>query len=390
MSDMIEQGAKRPYLHVVIGVLVVAAAVVFVTTRGGHRTHRVTAPDPTSAAPINAVPQLPRQLSGDPMRTRATIAVGGDALAEIGLPHGDLHRVAGPAGSRTVQLLGRRDGVAALVSNGCTSCPGSVLFLRTHSTAHRIGSAGAIVGDVASDRLWLVNQPRSGDLRSTNVTLIDEHGRVIRGPRDIDLDTVFHGTAGGLLGYSGNSHAIALWDPESGKLRTIAPAAIRPALLDATNTAAAWTDFSVDCYDHCIHVAQIGKSVRISTFELPTNTVIALQPGRAAIAPDGSRLAVLTTRTGTGAVEIESHGIMVADLGTHNLSDVPGTALSPDSAGVRLSLAWSPDSRALWIGDSDDQDGKPLQIARWSPGRGSLQIASTAASDIGAIAQLPD
>lgn len=386
MSDMIEQGPKRPYLYVVIGALVIAAAVIFVVTRGGHRTQRVTATDSPSFA---AVPQLPRQLSGRPMQARATIAVGGDALAEIGLPRGDLHRVAGPAGTRTVQLLGRRDGVVALVSNGCTSCPGSVIFLGPHSAVRTIGTAGAIVGDVAADRLWLVNRPRSGDLRSTNVTLVDEHGRTIRAATDIDLDTVFHGTELGLLGYSGNSHAIALWDPESGKMRTIAPAATHPALLDATSTAAAWTDFSVDCYDHCIHIAQIGKSVRINTFELPANTVLSLQPEPGAMAPDGSRLAVLTTRTGTGAVEIENHGIMMADIRTHKVYDLPGTPLSPDSDGVRLSLAWSPDGSALWIGDSDDQDGKPLQIARWSPGQSSLQIASARTVHVSAIAQLP-
>jgi hypothetical protein len=387
---MIEQGPRRPYLHVVIGVLVVAAAVIFVATRGGHRAHRVTAPKSRLAAPIRAVPQLPRQLSGGPIQARANLAVGGDALAEIGLPHGELRRVGGPSGTRTVQLLGRRDGVAALVSNGCTSCPGSVVFLGRHSTEQRIGAAGAIVGDVATDRIWLVNQSRSGDLRSTNVTLVDERGRVIRGPRDIDLDTVFHGTELGLLGYSGNSHAIELWNPDSGKMRLVAPTATHPALLDATNSAAAWTDFSVDCYDHCIHVAHIGKSVHIDTFELPANTVLALQPRPGAMSPDGSRIAFLTTRTGTGAVEIEGHGIMVADARTHHLSDVPGTPLSPDSSDVRLSLAWSPDSTVLWIGDSDDQDGKPLQIARWSPGRRSLQIASTTATHISAIAQLPD
>lgn len=389
MSDMIEQGPKRPYLHVVIGVLIVAAAVVFVATRGGHRTHRVTAPDSGSVSPVKAGPQLPRQLTGGPLRARATLAVGGDALAEVGLPRGDLRRVGGPAGTRTVQLLSRRDGVAALVSNGCASCPGSVVFLGSGSTARKIGDAGAIVGDVAGDRLWLVNQPRSGDLRSTNVTLIDEHGQVIRGPRDIDLDTVFHGTASGLLGYSGNSHAIALWNPDTGKMRTVAPAATHPALLSATNTAAAWTDFSVDCYDHCVHVAQIGTSIRVDTFELPVNTVLSLQPEPGAMAPDGSRLAVLTTRTGTGAVEIESHNIMVVDVRTRRLSTVPGTALSPDSADVRMSLAWSPDSTMLWIGDSDDQDGKSLQIARWSPGSDSLQVGSTNARHISAIAPLP-
>jgi len=259
-----------------------------------------------------------------------------------------------------------------------------VVFVRAgSSTVHPIGTALAVAADVVDDRIWLINPSRSADSRMSNVTLVDTTGRVIRAARDVDLDTVFHGTSAGLLGYSANTGAIELWNPATGEMRRIATVPTRPVLIDASNSAAAWTDFAAECYAHCVHVVRIDQTVHVSTFSLPSNYVIALQPTFGAMSPDGTRLALLTRRTG---IELSNDQVLVADLASHKVSAVPGTRLSPDDVDVRLSVTWDRASTALWIADSDDRDEQPVQLGRW-PLRGPLQLVTASATGISSIAQ---
>jgi len=385
---MIEQGPGRPYLRVAVCIALVAAAIVFVATRGGHHPRRVTTPvNPLPTAPLVVQPELPRELSGVPMRppVRATMLLGGNGLTEFGVDTKRTRRLMSTSTSSPVQLLTRRGGVVAVLAADCSRCAAPVVFIRAGgSTALPIGTALAVVADVADDRIWLINSPRSTDLRQSNVSLVDVTGRVIRAAQDVDLDTVFHGTSGGLLGYSANAGAIELWNPATGNMRHIATVPTRPVLIDASNSAAAWTDFAAECYAHCVHVLRMDNATHVSTFSLPSNYVIALQPNFGAMSPDGTRLGLVVRRTG---MELANVQVLVTDLASHEVTQVPGTRLSPDDSGVRLSIAWDRASTALWIADSDDRDGLPVQLGRW-PLRGPLRLVTAAATDVTSIAQV--
>ncbi|HEX3815076.1 MAG TPA: hypothetical protein VHX59_19755 [Mycobacteriales bacterium] len=398
MSDILENGPRRPKSRLRYGALILvgAAVVAIIAVRAGqHRSpeKKVAQPVSRTAAPyFGPAPTAPpaHQLKGVPLGrdTQAELLLAGSGLATVDAGSGNTNSVfalnlqALQRGSFITALVRLHGGVAASV----TGVGGSVLLLNNHgSTVRTIASAPLVAAAADDSDLWLLGA--AGDAGSTAITRIDESGRVLAGPTDIPLGTVYRGTPAGLVGYSARAQAVEVWNTSTGKATRIAAADPHNSYLDGTADTVAWTDDSAACHLHCIRVAQIGDRISVRTITLPAGYLVSAQLGAGAISRDGTRLAVVADETAHRDGPLASRAVLSVDLASGATRIVPGTAFAGEAADVRLSLAWDPDGRALWIADSDDRDAIPAQLGRWPLG-GPLEVTTTRTSEVGTILRL--
>jgi hypothetical protein len=398
MSDILENGPRRPKSRLRYGALILAGAAVvaIVAVRAGQHQSpekKVAQPVTSTAAPyFGPAPTAPsaHQLKGVRLGrgTQAELLLAGSGLATVDAGTGRTNSVfalnlqALQRGSFITALVRLHDGVAASV----TGVGGSVLLLNTGGgTVRTIASAPLIAAAADDSELWLLGA--AGDADSTEVTRIDESGRVLAAPRSIPLSTVYRGTPAGLVGYSARAQAVEVWNPATGRSTRVAPADPHNSYLDGTANTVVWTDDSASCRLRCIRVAQLGGRISVRTITLPAGYLVSAQLGAGAISRDGRKLAVVADETAHRDGPLSSRAVLSVDLASGATRVVPGTAFAGEAADVRLSLAWDPDGRALWIADSDDRDAIPAQLGRW-PLSGPLQITTTRTSEVGTILRL--
>lgn len=222
-----------------------------------------------------------------------------------------------------------------------------------------LGEATIFVPAAEPDRVWLVDYPGGavggGRLQ---VRTVDMSGRVlldVPGPEN-ELGTPVIGVPGGLALVTGSG--LNLWNATTGDLTHLGQGA--SSALDVDAETLAW------CDDGCtkLQLTDVSEPDAIGRYELTVHLDAYGSITSAELAPDGRHVAV--TLAPNTPDDGETSVVVVIDAATGESTPVTETA------GAYAPVAWSPDSRSLFLASDSSRVGK-TDLGRYSLAGDSLE-----------------
>jgi hypothetical protein len=216
---------------------------------------------------------------------------------------------------------------------------GFIYLLRGRRLTRLLGGTD-VVSAATPGHVLVVTHRETGP---TNVIELDSAGEQVGLGHEIPRETtVVRGLSGGLLllhPWTEEYH-VSVWDLDARRVRTRLPGGGSTQATSKVVAGLTCRDFSVGC---TVTVVSLGGPPR-REWRLPPGAIAYQQR----ISADGKRLALRVTDIDNGGRPIE-HRVVVMDLQSGELSDVPGTRLAED---VRVAFEWGPDSHGLALATS--------------------------------------